>query len=94
MSTNSKGRSPENTQITVNMPRVLETRIRAAAAADDRKMAPWVVLQLTKLLDARDKELAKGQGDSEAPASPLRSFKANDTDAKRANSRVGDIRRF
>jgi hypothetical protein len=44
-------RSVENTTLTISLTKRLKNRIEEAAAEDRRKVSPWCVIQLEKILD-------------------------------------------
>jgi hypothetical protein len=50
MKTNPR-RSEDNTTLTISLPKSLKNRLQTAASADSRKISPWCVLQLEKVVD-------------------------------------------
>lgn len=62
-------RAPENATLTISLPKTLKERIEAEAAYDRRKVSPWCVIQLEKILDAIE---------DQKPAAGLRAAEAHD----------------
>jgi hypothetical protein len=47
-------RSDDNTTLTISLAKSSKARIEEAAAADKRKISPWIAIQLEELLDEID----------------------------------------
>lgn len=47
-------RNPQNTSLTISLPKDLKSRIEEAAKEDRRPVSPWCVIQLEKILDEID----------------------------------------
>ena len=92
MSANKHERSDENAQISVSMPKALRDRIKAAAELERRALSPWLVLQLEKLLDARDAPAPSDPPTPEKQKQPTRELKANSRNAKTTGSAVSERR--
>jgi hypothetical protein len=63
-------RNPDNTSLTISLPKQLKNRIEHAADADRRKVSPWCVIQLEKVLDDLEKEIP---GLASLPKPPIKS---------------------
>lgn len=81
------GRSPEQTQISVNLPRTLLAKIDALAKADQRKRANWIVKKLTEAVEADEARkkleegalrVVSGAGDYSSPSTLLRVAEAEE----------------
>ena len=52
-------RNPENTSLTISLPKVLKSRIERAAKDDRRPVSPWCVIELEKILDRIESQKTK-----------------------------------
>lgn len=52
-------RSDSQTTLTISLPKILKTRIEAAAAKDNRKVSNWCVVELEKILDELEAQPVK-----------------------------------
>jgi len=57
-------RSDENTTLTVSLAKTLKARIEEAAAADRRKVSPWIAIQLEELLDRMEETQSQSKGNA------------------------------
>ena len=70
-------RSPDNTSLTISLSKQLKQRIETAADEDRRKVSPWCVIQLEKILDELEANqeapilrVAEEAGNESSPSTP------------------------
>ena len=73
-------RRPENTTLTISLPKSLKARMEAAAADDSRKLSPWTVLQLEKIVRSLEQEASSPM--IAAMADPAQTGENNQSGAK------------
>jgi len=70
MPNDDKARSPQNTTVTISLPKELRARIEKAAAEDKRKLSDWMRVNAEEILDLRDAVKAKAAEEALAAAQP------------------------